>query len=48
MKSLKILLISIALIFSFGVKQLMEVTNPALIKVRVDKLTIMDKAMDSE
>ncbi len=33
---------------SFGVKHLMEVTNPALITVRGDKLAIMQKAMDSD
>jgi len=33
---------------SFGVKLLMEVTNPALIKVRGDKLAIMEKAMNSD
>ncbi len=33
---------------SFGVKHLMEVTNPALIKVRGDKLAIMEKAMNSD
>lgn len=33
---------------SFGVKFLMEVENPALIKVRGDKLAIMEKAMNSD
>lgn len=33
---------------SYGVKQQMEVGNPALIKVRGDKLSIMKKAMDSD
>lgn len=33
---------------SFGVKQLMEITNPAMIKVRGDKLAIMEQAMNSD